>query len=119
MENFTQETIDFSKTIFDFLQEKYGEIPEMFKHSIKILLVNYDIWVHAKNDIMERGALIPVKNELKKNPSMKIFLDSQVYVINQLKEFGLTPRAMKSLNRNEEKQPLTDHEDLLEILSKI
>lgn len=119
MENYTEETLEFSKTIFNFLKDKYGEIPEMFKHSIKILLVNYDIWVHAKNDIMTRGALIPVKNELKKNPSMKIFLDSQVYVINQLREFGLTPRAMKSLNKGESETEKEDSADLMKILETL
>ena len=118
MENYTDDTIAFSKTIFDFLQDKYGEIPEMFKHSIKILLVNYDLWVRAKDDIMKRGALIPVKNDLKKNPSMKIFLDTQVYIINQLKEWGITPRSLKSLNKNEEKEE-TDPADLMKMLETL
>ena len=120
MENYTDETIEFSKTIFNFLKDKYGEIPSTFKHSIKILLVNYDLWVQAKNDIMSRGALIPgTKGELKKNPSLKVFLDSQVYVINQLREFGLTPRSLKSLNKNEEKEPEHDSGDLMKILETL
>lgn len=120
MENFTQETLDFSKTIFKFLKDKYGEIPSTFNHSIKILLVNFDLWVQAKDDIMKRGALIPgSKGELKRNPSLKVFLDSQVYIINQLREFGLTPRSLKSLNKNEEKEPENDPADLMKILETL
>lgn len=120
MENYTDDTIAFSKTIFDFLKNKYGEIPSTFNHSIKILLVNFDLWVQAKDDIMKRGALISgSKGELKRNPSLKVFLDSQVYIINQLREFGLTPKALKSLNKNEEKEPETDSADLMEILKTL
>lgn len=119
MENYTDETIEFSKTIFNFLKDKYGEIPSTFKHSIKILLVNYDLWVQAKNDIMKRGAMIPGKEGLKKNPSMKILIDSQIYVINQLREFGLTPKSLKSLNKNEEKEPENDPADLMKILETL
>ena len=120
MENFTEETREFAATIFDFLEQKYGEIPPTFNHSIKILLVNYDLWVQAKDDIMSRGALIPgTKGEMKKNPSLKIFTDSQIYVINQLKEFGLTPRALKSLNKNDEKEPEHDSGDLMKILETL
>lgn len=119
MDNYTDETLEFSKTIFNFLKDKYGKVPEMFKHSIKILLVNYDLWVQAKNDIMERGAMIQGKEGLKKNPSMKILIDSQIYVINQLREFGLTPKALKSLTKNEEKEPENDPTDLMKILETL
>lgn len=117
---YNEETQEFAKTILDFLKDKYGEVPEMFKHSIKILLTNYNIWTEAKNDIMSRGAMITDdKGCVKKNPAMKIFIDSQVYVINQLREFGLTPKALKSLNKNEEKEEKTSPEDLLEILNTL
>lgn len=120
MENYNEETREFAASIFDFLEKKYGEIPEMFNHSIKILLVNYNLWCDAKKDLLDRGALIPgTKGELKKNPSMKIFLDTQVYVINQLKEWGITPRALKSLNKNEEKEPEDNPGDLMKILETL
>ena len=102
------------------LEKKYGEIPEMFNHSIKILLVNYNLWCDAKKDLLDRGPLIPgAKGELKRNPSLKVFLDTQVYVINQLKEWGITPRALKSLNKNDEKEPEHDSGDLMKILENL
>lgn len=120
IENYNEETREFAASIFDFLEKRYGEIPPMFNHSIKILLTNYNLWTEAKKDLLDRGALIPgTKGELKKNPSMKIFLDTQVYVINQLKEWGITPRALKSLNKNEEKEPEDNPGDLMKILETL
>lgn len=119
MENYNEETREFAASIFDFLEKKYGEIPETFNHSIKILLVNYHLWTEAKKDLLERGPMIPGKEGPKKNPSFKIFLDTQVYVINQLKEWGITPRSLKSLNKNEEKPEETDPADLMKMLETL
>lgn len=119
-EKYNEETQEFSKTIFNFLKKRYGDVPEMFNHSIKILLVNYNMWVEAKNDLMSRGSMIADdKGNLKKNPMMKVFLDTQVYILNQLREWGITPRSLKSLNKNEEKEPETDPADLMEILKTL
>lgn len=116
---YNDETQEFAKAILKFLTDKYGEVPEVFHHSVKLLLTNYNIWSEARADVLSRGALLTDdKGNKKKNPSFKIFMDSQVYINNQLKEWGATPRALKSLNKDEETQP-TDPDDLLEILQRL
>lgn len=116
---YNEETKEFGLTILQFLTDKYGEVPEIFNHSLKILLTNYNIWAEAKSNVLKNGVMIPGSKDLKRNPMYKILQDSQIYINSQLKEFGLTPRALKSLNKNEEKDSEHDSEDLMEILRNL
>ena len=117
-ELYNEETKEFGMSILSFLREKYGEVPEVFNHSLKILLTNYNIWSEAKSNVLKNGAMIKGAKDMKKNPAYKILQDSQVYIHNELKEFGLTPRALKSLNRDDDK-PAANSDDLLEILKNL
>lgn len=116
---YNDETKEFGMTILSFLKEKYGEVPEVFNHSLKILLTNYNIWSDAKTNVLKNGAMIKGTKDMKRNPAYKILQDSQIYINNQLKEFGLTPRALKSLNRDEDEKKETNTDDLLEVLRNL
>lgn len=115
---YNDETKEFGMTILSFLKEKYSEVPEVFNHSLKILLTNYNIWSDAKTNVLKNGAMIKGAKDMKKNPAYKILQDSQIYINNQLKDWGLTPRSLKSLNKEEEKKEVNS-EDLMEILKNL
>ena len=116
---YNAETKEFGLTILQFLTDKYGEVPEIFNHSLKILLTNYNIWAEAKSNVLKNGVMIKGTKDLKRNPMYKILQDSQIYINSQLKEFGLTPRALKSLNKNEDEKKETNTDDLLEVLRNL
>jgi len=116
---YNAETKEFGLTILQFLTDKYGKVPEIFNHSLKILLTNYNIWAEAKSNVLKNGVMIQGSKDLKRNPMYKILQDSQIYINNQLKEFGLTPRALKSLNRDEDEKKEKNTDDLLEVLQNL
>lgn len=116
---YNAETKEFGLTILQFLTDMYGAVPEIFNHSLKILLTNYNIWAEAKSNVLKNGVMIKGTKDLKRNPMYKILQDSQIYINNQLKEFGLTPRALKSLNKNEDEKKETNTDDLLEVLRNL
>lgn len=115
LNEFSDETKSFAISIVNFLKDKLGNIPETFKYSLDILLTNYQIWYEARLDVLNRGALIEVKGEKKKNPSYKILNDAQVFLNNQLKSWSLDLKSLKQLDSFSGNQS----EDLMKILDNL
>lgn len=115
LNDYSDETKSFAISIVNFLKDKLGQIPETFKYSLDILLTNYQIWYEARLDVLNRGALIEVKGEKKKNPSYKILNDAQVFLNNQLKSWSLDLKSLKQLDSFSGNQS----EDLMKILDNL
>lgn len=108
-------TKSFAQTILNYINDKFNGVPEMFKHSIHILLTNYEVFQQAREDVLRRGCLIEVNGETKKNPAFKIMQDSQIFLNNQLGKWGLTPRELKQLDNFGD----SNQTDLMKILDNL
>lgn len=109
-------TKSFGVAIVNFIKEKCGTVPEIFKHSIHILLTNYEIFQQAREDVLRRGAIITEKDgSVKKNISYKILNDSQIFLNNLMAKWGCDLKSMKQLDSfsvNSETDLMTILEDL-------
>ena len=104
---YSKEVQDYMNNVIKCLHEDYGDkIPESWRISLDLIADNYEIYLKAKNDIMNNG-LIRTDNQGRtfKNQNVAIMNVAQRNLTDLLKAFALTPMSkskMKAFKADEE-----------------
>ena len=99
---YSRETQQFMLAVEKHLIDKFNVINNEWEGLLQMLATTYDLYINCKEKIKEEGLLITNRfNAIEKNPLLKVQIDAQIQCLKMVQEFGLTPKAMKGLNIQE------------------
>lgn len=111
---YNKETQAFMNAVENHLVDKFGGINPEWEGLLTMLATTYDLYINCKQKIKEEGLLVTNRfDTLEKNPLLKVQTDAQIQCLKMVQEFGLTPKAMKGLNIQD-----NNEDEFLESLTK-
>lgn len=101
-QDYGKETQAFMNAVEKHLTAKFGEINNEWEGILTMLATQYQVFLDCKERIKKDGLMISDRfGALVKHPLLKVQTDSQIQIVKLVSEFGLSPKAMKGLNLNE------------------
>ncbi|KAA6338634.1 hypothetical protein EZS27_013377 [termite gut metagenome] len=100
--DYSPETQKFEQSVRKFLKKKFGTINKEWEGSLAMLFTNYETFIICKHTIKTDGLTITDRfKTIIKHPLLKVQIDSQIQIVKLLGEFGLTPKALMKLDKQD------------------
>lgn len=106
IQNFTEETQEYIKSIEEYFLKKYGKIERRWVGLMSMLATQYDIYVMSRDALKETGLLTTNKFGIAPNPMLKINNDASIQIQKIVQALSISPTA-----ENKMKEIATDDDD--------
>lgn len=101
-QDYGKETQAFMNAVEKHLTAKFGNIESQWDGLLQMLAEQYEIFIKCKERIKADGLMVTDRfNAPVKHPLLKVQTDSTIQITKLVQEFGISPKAMKGLNLNE------------------
>ena len=95
--NLSQETRLFMNAVIEKLSG-VDSISNCDLGAIRMMMLSYDVYVKASNEVLERGPLVYDKrNRAKINPAVSLTTKKYIEIVTIMKEFGLTVKSREHI----------------------
>lgn len=111
-EEYREEVAEYMSGVVNILKKRGNYDPKAWFMPLQILAQNLDMWYQCKEQIARDGIVTQNSRGLTTSPAAALLNSTQIRIENSLKEFGLTPRALKAITVEEE-----DVDDFLDELT--
>lgn len=107
-------TQTFMNAVENHLTNKFGEIETQWEGILSMLATQYELFQQCKEQIKTDGLMVQNRfGGFDKHPLLKTMTDAQIQTIKLVTEFGISPRAIKGLNLND-----NNEDEFIEDLTK-
>lgn len=116
--DYDEQVREYMKMFADSLEEKYGEIPDVFIASLDILAGNLVVMYKSMKDIVNDKVGVVGNDKYrgeKKSTQLQAFMAAQHNVNTLINEFGWTPKAKSKIRENQDSKDIAKY---LENLTK-
>jgi len=89
----------YMQSVIDCLEQDYGAIPNSWRVSLDLIADNYDIYLHAIDELHQHGLTQNYGGHVSRSPAFMIMSQAQNLILALLQQFALTPVSKSRIRK--------------------